>query len=80
MVKTCDYEWTCHACEQINPAGSSHCIQCKCPAFASSDRIEQHLQGQRQQQEHNDEHDRRYAIGIVCFALLWLIWEFFLQL
>ena len=30
------YAWTCHKCQQGNPAGSASCVHCQFPAVASA--------------------------------------------
>ncbi|MEP6874400.1 MAG: hypothetical protein ABI887_08530 [Burkholderiales bacterium] len=41
------YAWSCLACEASNPAGSSACGRCSCPAQATSAQVERACQAWR---------------------------------
>lgn len=36
------YPWRCQACDQVNPAGTTRCTQCDCPASPDTPTIEAH--------------------------------------
>jgi hypothetical protein len=34
------YAWSCFACDAANPAERTHCVQCGCPARATSPQVD----------------------------------------
>jgi hypothetical protein len=41
-MKIPDYNWTCHACNALNPSGTTSCASCGCPAIASAQQIKKY--------------------------------------